>query len=33
MTSTTRSLPDDEVDGLPHVAAVPDLAELAKVSA
>jgi phosphoadenosine phosphosulfate reductase len=34
MTITTRSLPlNEEVDGLPHVAPVPDLAELAKVSA
>ena len=33
MTITTRSLPlNEEVDGLPHVAPVPDLAELAKVS-
>jgi phosphoadenosine phosphosulfate reductase len=35
MTLTTRSvhLADEEVDDLPHVAPVPDLAELAKVSA
>ena len=35
MSLTTRSIPldDEEVDGLPHVAPVPDLAELAKVSA
>ena len=36
MTLTTRSLPaatEEELDDLPHVAPVPDLAELAKVSA
>ncbi len=33
MTSTTHSLLTEEVDALPHVAPVPDLAELAKVSA